>query len=274
MAKPQRKNNSTDYLTTLIQNAPAGWALIRANEIRALEGVNFLNPSLDVGCGDGQVAKVVLGNTRKFDWGIDMSQVEIERAKKSGAYKNCKVASVYDLPFKTQEFKTVFSNSVVEHFKDLDTALHEMARVLKKRGKLIITVPTPYLTEYLWVKGFLDSIGLTFLGTLYGNLFNKMFKHENLYTHSQWEKIFKKHGLWLSQHKYYHSKRLIRIHEFLTYIAIPQQISKMLFGKWVGLPDLRKKFVLPHLLRKLKPTYVAEKSMESGGSCLLVAVKG
>ena len=274
MANPQRKNNSTpDYLTPLIQNAPAAWALIRANEIRALEGVKFLSPSLDVGCGDGQVAKVVLGRTRKFDWGIDMSQVEIERAKKSGAYKNCKVASVYDLPFKNQGFQTVFSNSVVEHLEDLDRAIAEMSRVLKKGGKLVITVPTPYLTDYLGVKRFLDSLGLSVLGGFYGDFFNKLFKHKNLYKHTEWEKIFKKHGLILIDYKYYHSERLIRAHELLTYIAIPQQISKMLFGNWVGFSRLRKSLILPVLLGVLHDLYYQEINGEKGASCLLVATK-
>lgn len=271
MQKKLKMSKSKDYLTLLFKAAPAAWALIRANEITALKSVDFINPVLDVGCGDGLVAKVILAGKGKFDWGIDLSDEEILKAKKSVAYKNCKIASVYNLPFKERTFKTVFSNSVVEHLENLDSALSEMSRVLKKDGKLVLTVPTPYLTDYLAVKGFFDSLGLNLLGTLYGKFFNKMFKHKNLYTHTQWEKIFKKHRLSLSQHKYYHSKSLVRIHEFLTFLAIPQHLVKKLINSWPVIPFIRNVF-LPDFKRVLVNESVPSPQKE-GGSLLLVATK-
>ncbi len=133
------KFKKSDYLTPLLERAPATWALIRANEIRALDGVDFKHPILDVGCGDGFVAKVTMSNRKgKIDVGIDLSEEEIKFAKKSNIYKKCIVGSVYSMPFKDESFETVFSNSVVEHFPDLNQALSEMSRVLKKNGRFII----------------------------------------------------------------------------------------------------------------------------------------
>ncbi len=83
------------------------------------------------------VAKVLLSHrNQKIDWGIDLSQNEIDFAKKSGSYINCKVADVCNLPFENKSFNVVFSNSVVEHLPDLELSLSEMSRVLKKKQRL------------------------------------------------------------------------------------------------------------------------------------------
>lgn len=263
-----------DYLTPLLEKAPATWALIRANEIRALDKVKFKNPILDVGCGDGFVAKVVLSNrNQKIDWGIDLSSGEIEYAKKSGSFKKCKVANVYDLPFKDRSFSTVFSNSVIEHIPDLGQAISEMSRVLKKGGKFIITVPTPYLTAYLMGVRFFNSIGLNVLAREYGNFFNRMFVHHNLLDHKQWQKVLGKHKLKVTEHYYYHTPAMVRTHEFLAYLAVPYGISKYFFKHWVVFPKFRKVFIVPWLKKLLYPLYLDDVKKDEGGSLLIVAEK-
>ncbi len=256
-----------DYLTPLLTNAPASWALIRANEIRALDGIEFKQPSLDVGCGDGLVAKIILSNKRikKFDVGIDLSLREINKAQKSGAYKKCIVANVYDLPFPDQAFQTVFSNSVVEHIPNLQQALSEMSRVLKKNGELIVTVPSKYLESYL--------IGGKVLGRGYNKFFNRLNKHYNLYNHKQWEKIFAHHNLKLTYHYYYHTPGMIKAHEILAYIAMPIHLAKVFVGYWPVFPSLRKKLIMPWLIKLLRPFYLADARNDEGGSIVLVAKK-
>lgn len=266
-------NKQTDYLSPLLEKAPAAWALIRANEIRQLENIEFKSPSLDLGCGDGFVAGIILKNrNQKFDWGIDLSPNEISIAKKSGSYRNSKVANVYNLPFADQTFKTVFSNSVIEHIPNLETALSEISRVLKTNGNLIITVPTPYLTSYLAGVSFFSSLKLTPLASLYGRFFNKMFAHYNLYDHKSWQKLLINHKLKLTRHTYYHTPRMIRTHEFLSYLSFPYIISKFFLGYWLTFPKLRKILIVPWLKKILYPIYL-EDSKKQGGSVLLVAQK-
>lgn len=269
------KNKKTpDYLTPLLEKAPATWALIRANEIRHLDKVRFKNPILDVGCGDGFVAKIVMSNRKqKIDWGIDLSADEIEYAKKSGSFKKCKVANVYDLPFKDKSFSTVFSNSVVEHIPDLEQAVSEMSRVLKRGGRFIITVPTPYLTAYLMGVDFFKNIGLDFMADKYGKFFNRMFVHYNLLNHREWRKVLVKHKLKMTKHYYYHTPAMVKTHEFLAYLAVPYGITKYFFKHWVVFPGFRKIFVVPWLKKILYPLYLADVEKDEGGSLLIVAEK-
>lgn len=276
------KKNSTDkidksapdYLTPLLEQTPATWALIRANEIRHLDKVKFGSPILDVGCGDGLVAKIIQSKrNQRFDWGIDLSAQEIEFAKKSGSYKKCKVANVYNLPFKDGSFSTVFSNSVIEHIPNLDLALSEMSRVLKKGGQFVITVPTPYLTSYLIGVIFFKKIGMKSLADLYGKFFNWMFKHHNLFNEKQWGKILSRHNLKLINHTYYHTSGTIKAHEILAYLAIPYGFSKKILNYWLVFPKFRKIFIVPWLKKIIYRYYIEDTKSNEGGSLLLVAQK-
>lgn len=51
------------------------------------------------------------------------------------------VGSVYDLPFKDNEFEIVLCMVVMEHLEDPQKAILEMKRVLKSGGKILVSVP-------------------------------------------------------------------------------------------------------------------------------------
>lgn len=274
MKRGSKKESIPDYLTPLLTAAPATWALIRANEIRALDTIQFIEPVLDIGCGNGFVTKTLLSSCgEKFEYGIDLSANEIKQARLSGSFQHCKVASVYKLPFKDNSFNTVFSNSVFEHLQHLDLALAEVYRVLKPNGQLIITVPSSYLTKYLLGFRFFNYLGLGFLAKLYGSFFNRLFNHLNLFTHNEWRDIFKKHSLGLVSSYYYHTPKMIQAHEILAYLAIPYHLTKFIFGYWVVFPSIRKFLVVPWLKKILYPLYLADAKKGQGGSVLLIARK-
>jgi ubiquinone/menaquinone biosynthesis C-methylase UbiE len=45
------------------------------------------------------------------------------------------------LPFEDENFDTIVSVSTLEHISNLDKAMHEMSRVLKKEGEVILSFP-------------------------------------------------------------------------------------------------------------------------------------
>ena len=271
MVKSQKKEEN-DYFELLLRSAPASWALIRANEIKAMDSVNFKPPVLDVGCGDGVVARVVLSKTGgKFDYGIDISPKEIRKAKKSGAYKHCRIASIYKLPFSNSSFQTVFANSVIEHFQKLDKSLSEMARVLKPGGRLIMTTPSPFLSKYLLGYRLFCSLGLIFMANWYASFFHYLVKHYNIYDHKGWKKILAKQNLKLVDYYYYHSPVTIQVHEVFSYLAIPQHIYRLIVGYWPVFPTLRNLF-FGWLFRRIPlDLYNGKVSKTEGGSLLLIA---
>ena len=164
----------------------------REIEIKALKktqfGTGFL--VLDLGCGEGEVAREVFGG-RRLEWGLDNDEEMVKKARRSGVYKKVLLANAGKIPLKDKVVDMVFSNSVLEHIKDLDKVLVEVFRVLKPGGRLVFTVPTDKLGEFLgW-------------GRWYALLFNKKYNHYHLYDLRKWKEILGKHGLKVIKGEYY-----------------------------------------------------------------------
>jgi len=97
---------------------------------------------LDVGCGTGANLSA-LGNIGKVV-GIDYSPYAVKICKKNGFV--VQKGSANKLPFASDSFDVVVLADVIEHLDDDKTAVLEAARVLRRGGMLIATVPAyPWL---------------------------------------------------------------------------------------------------------------------------------
>lgn len=69
-------------------------------------------------------------------------------------------ASILEIPFKEDTFDVITCLSVMEHIKEVDKALQEMKRVLKKDGVLIIGVPVErvLVNTAFWMMNAIDGI--------------------------------------------------------------------------------------------------------------------
>lgn len=137
-------------------------ALWRACEIKAvrniLDQIEPQGPSIDIGCGDGKIAKIIFGND-KFGIGLDIAYLQIYAAKKANLYRRLTISDIVDTRLPDNHFRFVFSNSVIEHFPDLEAALHETSRITAKGGLLLITVPNSNLIKNTFVSGVLRKLG-------------------------------------------------------------------------------------------------------------------
>lgn len=81
-------------------------------------------------------------NMGKKTIGIDVSDIIIKRIKRRYSKADVKCCDVRKLPFKDNHFDLIVSPSTLDHFpkKYLFDSLKEMKRVLKKNGKLIVTL--------------------------------------------------------------------------------------------------------------------------------------
>ena len=103
-------------------------------------------------------------------YGIDLSDVAIERSKKAHPEVLFSQANLFDMHFAENSFDVVFNSGVIEHFKYPENikAIKAMERVLKPGGLLIISVPNSLCLWYRalkkilivtkrWPYGFEDS---------------------------------------------------------------------------------------------------------------------
>ena len=91
---------------------------------------------LDVGVGLGRLLRQVPQLER---YGTDISLTYLGRAAQHGIDVCC--AMVEDLPYHDAMFDVITCTDVLEHVLDLNLACHNMLRVLKPGGVLIVRVP-------------------------------------------------------------------------------------------------------------------------------------
>ena len=75
--------------------------------------------------------------------GIDVSPESVERAKNRFPELNALSADVRNLPFNSERFDLIVSNSTLDHFRskdDIDVGLRELFRVLKTGGELFVSL--------------------------------------------------------------------------------------------------------------------------------------
>ncbi len=94
---------------------------------------------LDAGCGTGRFSTVAV------ERGASVVSVDVGRALLGLVARKTRServqGSVLDLPFRRGVFDIVLSSEVIEHTPDPRAAIHEMARVLRPGGTLVLTVP-------------------------------------------------------------------------------------------------------------------------------------
>jgi SAM-dependent methyltransferase len=92
---------------------------------------------LDIGCGM-QPYRALLGSRVSEYVGVD---------REGPLSKPTVVADADALPFESSSFDAVMSTQVFEHLREPEAALRESARVLRRRGRIVLTVPGVWPTH-------------------------------------------------------------------------------------------------------------------------------
>jgi len=96
---------------------------------------------LDIGCGHGHfVRRLWRPGLRIF--GVDLNRNGIKIAHQYNSPDGCgfALADAMDLPFGSEIFDKVMSVCSFEHFADDDRAIKEANRILKKKGRFVLSV--------------------------------------------------------------------------------------------------------------------------------------
>lgn len=178
------KKEEKKIVENFFMHFPPSHAIPRVNEALAIRTIKLIPPILDLGCGDGKFSLFTFGKGR-INVGLDKSKKEVTWAEKIGVYKKVVVADAGKMPFKDGSFGTVVANSVLEHVESLDKVLSEVARILRKDGILVLTVPTPLVSEYQFWK-FIPG---------YAEFKRRLWRHINYFGERQWQKQLERIGL-------------------------------------------------------------------------------
>lgn len=115
---------------------------------------------LEIGMGNGFFVKDILKDHPQIKYtGCDFSDVMIEQANKINAEWVIKGqatfinADITALPFQNETFDSIFTINTIYFWENVTTVLNELKRVLKPKGKLIITLrPKRQMINYPFTK--------------------------------------------------------------------------------------------------------------------------
>jgi 2-polyprenyl-3-methyl-5-hydroxy-6-metoxy-1,4-benzoquinol methylase len=104
---------------------------------------------LDAGCGTGWFSKAAA------DRGAIVTSMDLGENLLSKVAMKCNseriVGSILEIPFPDNFFDIVISSEVIEHVPDPFKAMHELYRVLKPGGNLILTTPNKIWYFAVWI---------------------------------------------------------------------------------------------------------------------------
>ena len=100
---------------------------------------------LDVGAGEGQLARVIRDRTGASVVGVDPTAAQITEAARRGGGAHYARAVCTGLPIESGSIDAVVVCLVFEHVDDLDASLAELARVLRPGGRLLLFLNHPLL---------------------------------------------------------------------------------------------------------------------------------
>lgn len=100
---------------------------------------------LDVGTGEGQLARVAARTDGRTVVGLDPSLAQIEEACRRGGRVSYLRGAATALPFAASSFDAVVACLVFEHIEAVDEALTEVGRVLESGGRFLFFLNHPLL---------------------------------------------------------------------------------------------------------------------------------
>ena len=227
-------------------------ALWREIDIRAMAPFEFQSPSMDLGCGDGIFSFVRAGGgfdenfdafraiagldkffdkvdvfdafdgsakpivirrpSYSIDCGFDHKENLLRKAEQLGLYRELKLGDANRLlPFPDQSFNSVFSN-IVYWLEDPQSAIVEIARVLRPGGHACLMLPNQTLPEFSFYNQLHVKTGNSdwaFLEKLDRGRFTDNIRQAR--SGEKWETMFGGAGLSVVRHIAHLSKTVVQI---------------------------------------------------------------
>ena len=100
---------------------------------------------LDLGCGEGQIARLAVDQGASVVVGVDPTVAQVTEAVRRGGGPSYGRAGAAHLPFRSATFDAVVACLVFEHIRDVDDAITEVARVITPGGRFCFFLNHPLL---------------------------------------------------------------------------------------------------------------------------------
>lgn len=149
-----------DAISALYPHIPP-MTVWRGWEYAGYKRYQLAGPVLDVGCGDGQVFRLLWPGVTDVV-GVDMDAGTVAAAKASGVYREVHQAAAHEMGegiAPSGAFASAFANCALEHMDDLPAVLANICRALKPGGAFLFSVVTEKWRQWGGLALLLDLVG-------------------------------------------------------------------------------------------------------------------
>ncbi len=240
-----------------LKTLPAFRALLRAVEARFYHQFEIPGPVLDLGCGDGDFTDHTFNEFgQHIDVGLDPWIGPLTKSVQRKIYKDGAMQALGDaMPFPSNHFGAVISNSVLEHIPDVTSVLVEAGRVLQPDGIFLMTMPNHRFTKMMWGALFFERLGLDKMADRYRDLFNFVSRHQHTEPIEWWADRLAQGGMVVERWQYYFSPAALHTLEFGHVQGLPAAVTHLFTGKWIIAPTreslaLTERWVRPYYLEQ------------------------
>lgn len=259
-----------DFFLNYLSQVPLALAFERINECKQYRQQVFAKPILDIGCGDGQFANILFNE--KIDTRVDPDPLELELARRLNCYHELIQCPGDSIPKPDSFYKTIISNSAIEHIPALEPVLLEANRLLAPGGTFMFTVPSNFFDHYSITNLILTFLGFSSLAQKYRIFFNSFWKHFHYFPRQEWEDIARRCGFEVLYSQTFNSKYFCLLNNFLVPFSFPSYICKKLFKRWILFPKMRRFLIYPIYLLTRDLFNQSEKT-DQGGLVFLSLIK-
>ena len=162
----------------------------RLKMILAAAGERITGRVLENGCGVGMYAAYLSSHAGS----VTGLEYDFERASQAYRVSTQVVNAAGErLPFPDETFEIILSHEVLEHVANDALAVHEMGRVLRRGGRIILFVPNrgyPFETHGIYWRGGYRFGNIHLVNYLPRRLRDRLAPHVRVYTRGDLEKLF------------------------------------------------------------------------------------
>lgn len=258
-------------ISRYLSKVPIALGIERLTEAHQYKFQEIERPILDLGCGDGLFVKFALGE--KIEFGLDPNRREIRAAEKIRAYEVLLQEYGNKISLRDGQIKSVISNSVLEHIKNLEEVFKEVYRILNTGGSFIFTVPSSNFEKSSAGAHIFRALKLKKLEQRWCTFYNVFWRHYHAYSLEEWQHFIESHGFKVKLSYEFNSRQACLTNDLLASLGILGKISKITFNRWTFLGKVRE-VIFRYLEIYIKQ--IAQKRstpLESGGLVFIHAIK-
>jgi SAM-dependent methyltransferase len=179
----------------------------RSVELALLARERWVAPLLDLGCGDGGFVEALFGFEPRVDFGVDPDPTAVMDARRRGVYRRVFETGGEAIPLPDASVATVFSNSVLEHVRDVEPIVSEVGRILRPDGRFIFTTPSDRFPDLLATVAARRLRGDAAGAAAYLDWFDRTHRHFHYETVDVWRERLARHGLAVTHWRYFMTPR-------------------------------------------------------------------